>query len=405
MAWVVVVAGLLGGGVVDADPLPYSGVPADDWSALFQHSVGWSGADGIYSIPLNGDDGFGSDAPRTLFVFSDTFVGEVAEDGSRLPGTTIVNNTLALLEGTEPVAEAIRFAVRRDATGAPMAMVAPRTPNSQPDDWYWLMDGVALEGRVHVFALRMEYTEGPPGWNFAIAGVSLLTWEWAGAAPGGELREGMGSGADAEIGPGGWRFEQRDTPFFLPEAGDRAERYLGQAILDNRPQSGAPDGDGFIYVYGCRSDPLNKRLVAGRVRPEEFDDLSAWRYWDGEEWGSDLGAVAPLASRLSSEHSVTALPDGRYAVVFQMDGLGRDTAMRIGPSPIGPFAAAIPLYRAPEPDQYPNAYPYNAKAHPHLSTGDTLLISYNVNTLDFRDHFRFADIYRPRFIRVPLRLE
>ena len=48
---------------------------------------------------------------------------------------------------------------------------------------------------------------------------------------------------------------------------------------------------------------------------------------------------------------------------------------------------------------------YNAKAHPHLSDPDHLLISYNVNTNiggDFWYHFERGDLYRPRFISFPL---
>ncbi len=60
------------------------------------------------------------------------------------------------------------------------------------------------------------------------------------------------------------------------------------------------------------------------------------------------------------------------------------------------------IYTAPEDGISPNTYTYNAKAHPHLSTPDRLLISYNVNTFDFFEHFSNADIYRPRFVWLPL---
>ena len=42
---------------------------------------------------------------------------------------------------------------------------------------------------------------------------------------------------------------------------------------------------------------------------------------------------------------------------------------------------------------------YNAKAHPALSGPDELIISYNVNG---DDCFRYADIYRPRFLRLAM---
>jgi hypothetical protein len=61
------------------------------------------------------------------------------------------------------------------------------------------------------------------------------------------------------------------------------------------------------------------------------------------------------------------------------------------------------IWSCPEVDEDPYIFIYNAKAHPHLSTSEKLLISYNVNTFDFWDHFTNADIYRPRFITLELR--
>ena len=73
-------------------------------------------------------------------------------------------------------------------------------------------------------------------------------------------------------------------------------------------------------------------------------------------------------------------------------------AMRIGTSPIGPFTDPIIIYDIEIP--LPNTFPYNAKAHPHLSEEGELLISYNVNTIDNSLHLQYGDIYRPRFIKL-----
>ena len=59
---------------------------ADAWEALFNRTSGWTGADGIYSIPISGDESPGSAAETsTLFVFSDTFIGEVGPMASGWP--------------------------------------------------------------------------------------------------------------------------------------------------------------------------------------------------------------------------------------------------------------------------------------------------------------------------------
>ena len=52
------------------------------------------------------------------------------------------------------------------------------------------------------------------------------------------------------------------------------------------------------------------------------------------------------------------------------------------------------------PEQNSTDIAYNAKAHPELSDESGLLVSYNMNTLDWERNLSDADIYRPRFIRV-----
>ena len=77
-------------------------------------------------------------------------------------------------------------------------------------------------------------------------------------------------------------------------------------------------------------------------------------------------------------------------------------AIRKGESPTGPFDIFQTVWDCPEVLEDSDIFVYNAKAHPHLSNPGELLISYNVNTLDFWDHFSNAGIYRPRFVTLSL---
>ena len=45
-------------------------------------------------------------------------------------------------------------------------------------------------------------------------------------------------------------------------------------------------------------------------------------------------------------------------------------------------------------------YAYNAKAQYSLSKEGELLISYNINTLDFETHITNCELYKPRFIKI-----
>jgi hypothetical protein len=164
-------------------------------------------------------------------------------------------------------------------------------------------------------------------------------------------------------------------------------------------RSGNPDADGYIYIYGPKNSSGPKELVAARVLPENIADFSTWRYWNGSGWGSDIEESASITNNISQEFSVSPIGDNQFIAVFQS---GSQVAIRLGESPVGPFGVLQNLYDCPEVLEDPDIFVYNAKAHPHLSQSDQLLISYNVNTFDFLDHFTDAGIYRPRFISMTL---
>lgn len=352
---------------------------APEWDALFDRHSGWTGADGIYSIPLAGDEHSGGlSAQHTLFVFSDTFVGKVDAAGRRQAGSTLVNNTIALLAAGGPDPDRIRFWYPRDAQNRPGAVFTPSTPGAMPGEWYWLKDGVALGSTTWVFAERFE-SPGPG--RFRSVGLALL-----------ELPPGSAPPFADHL--------QHEVPLWLPPSGPHGNLAFGAAILANTATAGAPRPDGYVYVYGVRDDSPVKKLMAARVPEASFIDPAAWTFYDGAAWVADIHAAAPLCGRVSNELSVSPLPDGRFVLAFELDGVGRDVVVRIGDTPVGPFGPITTVWTAPEPGWLDGVYTYNAKAHPHLSRPGELLISYNVNTVEFADHFRYADIYRPRFVRV-----
>jgi hypothetical protein len=386
----VLALGLLAGGCDDGDPieptpppppgpLVLTAAPAPEWTALFDRDSGWTGADGIFSIPVSGDERPGTAGQTTTyFLFSDTVIGEVEADGSRAPGAKLINNTVARFTGGTPDTSRIEFFWRTDGA-EPQAVIEPDTPEAQPDEWYWNQDGIVLGNTLHSFFLRLGPDSG--GFAFEVVGVALVSFA-------------VGDGLPTDV-------QQQETPLFRPDQDDRGNIQFGAGILANTAGAGAPDPDGYLYVYGVQNDALNKKLLVARVHPEELADFAAWRFWDGSEWNPSLDAAAPVTERISNELSVSPLADGRYLLVFQLDALSPNVAVRVGESPIGPWGEIQEVYRAPEVDADPDTFVYNAKAHPHLSAPGELLVSYNVNTFDFfGDFFADADIYRPRFIRL-----
>ncbi|MEO6149550.1 MAG: DUF4185 domain-containing protein [Mucilaginibacter sp.] len=350
----------------------------ENWTALFKRTKGWFGADGIFSIPLDGVDSIGAGKhQKTLFVFSDTLIGEV-KDGKPLPGVKMPHNTIAYMDNNKPVFDSINFHWNTNEKGIAESVFHPTTPNTQKGDYFWLGDGfvnTALNNTTYIFGYRVK-----------------------------NVKEGMGF---AEVGnvliaiPKGSRFpfadqKQMDTPFYTKYPDGRWGSF-GAGILNNTASAKVPGADGYVYVYGLK-DP-GKSVMVARVKPKDFEKFDKWRFFDGKGWNKDISKAAIIANRASNEMSVTPIGDGRYAMVFQIDGMGKNVSMRLGSSPYGPFGPIINLYST---DEFADkVITYNAKAHPSLSQPGELLISYNVNFTDFFNQLKASpDIYRPRFITL-----
>jgi len=365
----------------DTASLKFTVEKAPKWTSLFERNSGWFGADGIYSIPLNGNDSPGNHT-KTLLVFSDTMIGEVKDDKPQ-PGYVMVHNTCAYVDGVPPN-DHIKFYYAKDESGKPKTMFIPNTPNAQPNDFYWLGDGFVnpVNGKTYIHAFRVKSLNDSDAFAFEEVGTSLII-----------LPKGSK--------PPFTNQQQIDAPFFITGKNKDDYGVLGSCVFVNTKSAGAPNPDGYIYVYGTK--PKHLSLLVARVLPQYYEDFSKWRYWDGQTWNTDINKIAEVTTRVSHELSVSPLPDGRYALIFQTDGLGNSVGLRLGLHPQGPFGPVIGLYDAPENKMNKNFIPYNAKAHTNLSYPGELLISYNVISLDFfNDIKKYAHHYHPRFIRVKL---
>lgn len=75
--------------------LGYIATPNKEMSAKFERRSGWSGGDGIYSFNLDNQmEDYNQVEDNTLFVFGDTFVGEVDKNKRRLDPTAMINSSL-----------------------------------------------------------------------------------------------------------------------------------------------------------------------------------------------------------------------------------------------------------------------------------------------------------------------
>lgn len=355
IVWIALIPLLLGAG----PPVVKSAAPAPDLDALFDQADGWIGADGAYSVVLS--------PKRILWLFSDTWVGKI-RDGHRTDAT-IVNNSVGVQEGP---GERLTYSIAQNSDGKPKALIVPADGHG----WFWLQAGVADRNRLLLFLNQVEKVDD----NSVFGMRSVGLW--------------LGIVTNADKPPELWRVEQGK----MPNAVFSNDRMLAWGAAALRV------GDD-LYVYGTDEHrgkgPPNRRMVVARVPVASVSTFSAWRYFHDGVWAEDFREVNPLAENIASDYSVT-LFGNRYLAVYTEGGLSPRIMGRMADNPWGPWSAPTVLYECPEMRRDTKLFCYGAKAHPGLSSGQELVVSYVVNSFDFWQVAREAKLYWPRFVRLTL---
>ena len=363
--------------------------PAPKWTALFSRRDGWAGADGIFSMPFDGAENVPKHT-RTLLTFGDTFIGsKITGKDRRSSDTVMINNSGCILRNGTSDAEYADFIFQKKEDGTPESLIIPDKKalgmeNTEP--FFWVQDSMILNDRYYAFPLIVrEDPEGVEGYQFAVEGLAFLS-------------------APVKNGEVLWdEIEQSRCP--LAYGGENGQELIfGAAIFQNTKEAKAPNPDGYIYIYGYKTEFIEKNLYVARIRSEDFSQWDKVEYYDGEKWDPDISRAACLCRNVSCEMSFSPyfgeLYKGKYIVVFTEYANSPIISCRIADSPVGPFTDIIRLYNCPEPELGYSIYTYNAKAHPSLSEQGCLLVSYNTNACSVAANQELAMIYSPRFIEI-----
>lgn len=339
--------------------------PAPELDALFQGRAPWIGGDGDYSVRVG--------AAEIVWLFSDTFVGEV-RDGKRID-TKMVNNTAALQHGNGPDAK-IEFFKGKSNDGKPAALFTPDSKSG----WFWPQAAIMAGGnRLCVFFAQIEKTPGTGAFAFK------------------QIDQRLGVIANPLDPPNDWRVHELPLPY--TELTDTRSRVFGSSILR--------DGE-FLYIYGI-DEPKprtarGKHMILARVKFDDIENVSAWHFFHDGIWQEDFKASTPLADNLANEFSVSYLPGAkRFVAIYTEDGISPKILLRDAPAPWGPWSAPRTIFECPEVKWDKRVFCYAAKAHPLLAGDDELVISYVAGSHDFWHVFSDARLYWPRFIRAKLK--
>lgn len=323
--------------------------PDTAFNNQFRREIGgWIAADATYSILL--PDG------RTLWLFGDTFIGEVDENNAIIPGSKFIRNSAVIQDGE--LLETLVGGSREDPSDF--------IPTLHPDStWYWPEHGLVLDDTLRIFMAR--YTrdpQGAPGFQFRYAGNDIANFTYPGLD------------------------------------------FIGAVPVEHPGSNGVIYGDrvledsGTIYIYGRRNDNPEVNIPyphAARTTPEGFMKQD-WEFYDGTGWSAEPGATSRInAFQVSQQYSVSTYR-GKYILLTQDIWLSPRIWSFVSDSPVGPWESKKLVYTTPESSG--GLFTYNAYAHPQFDRDASMLLSYNVNG-DFWSIFSNVENYRPRFIRVP----
>jgi len=329
-----------------------------DYDKAFFRTSGWSGADGTFSVPLS--DG------RTVWLFGDTFIGDVSPCGKRAEGTVIVNSTIAIQKGTDP--STVEFFYGG----------TPEKPDSlfKPPDgrgWFWIQDAIPDrgDGKIIVFLAQIE-TFGEGIFGFRQCGSWTV-----------EL-----SIKDTDI------TVENYSKLSCFQMGDKEKPTtgFGAAVMAEKD---------WTLIYGTADYGSTKDLVLARIPSGTLPADVAWEFYTGNGWSKNMEDGVVICKGVSNELSVHRDSKGKYLLTTQKESISSDIVIFFSSTPEGPWESPLVVWHMSEADE--KIFVYNPKAHPELSDEKKgLLISYNVNSFIFEDLYSDSGIYRPRFIRVHL---
>ena len=329
-------------------------IPDTALSKLFiRNCCGFTGGDGTYSVLLpNG---------KTVWIFGDTFLGTVNPDLSRARSTPIfIRNSFVIQDG-DSLTTLHRFSPPHNTSLVIPPAVRENENLSEDELWFWPGDGLIEDGRLKVFFSLFSQSDTGM-WNFQWQSTWLATFSLPGI--------------------------KEESLVEIPYSKTNKVHY-GHAIYE------APD---FTYIYGaCEKQAHVARYTSGNVN-------GPWEFYTGKEWTENPDESRPMSDMHSSEQFTVLKIKDKYVYITQMDSFSRDICSFVSETPFGPWDQQSLLYTTPIPGEDKNLITYNAIAHPQYMDNKRILVSYNMNSFKLEDHFRNADIYRPRFIWVPLKL-
>jgi hypothetical protein len=330
-------------------------VPAQSLSSKFQHTNGWTGGDGAYSIPLS--------ETKTLWLFGDSWIGNI-KNGKR-QNAVMINNAAAWQSLDKPNAPMQFF--WRTHKGKPASLI----PSPVKDRYYWPMDGALVRGKLYIFVRQVRSLPKETGpFAFKVEGAELLSIN------------------NPTQPPPKWNI----THIALPPEASRLE--LGSACLA---------GNEYLYAYGTapfktKTGTIHNLCVA-RMTFGNIEHPPHWEYYTNTGW-RESDTPFNILPDVASELSVKQVPGIPGYVATWVDFKTRKIMMSRAQNPEGQWCQPEPLYACCEPA---TEFVYSAKHHPELTTAPgQMMLTYCRNVRTLKEHMEKPNVYAPVAVLVKL---
>ena len=198
---------------------------------------GVTGGDGAISIDLK--DG------RNLFMWGDSFFGDVVDDKRSKDSKFVMGNTFTIINEKGELETLYSGDLKN-----PSAYILAEQDGDSPR-WYWPGDGFVKDGILHLFMSKFRKVgEGSFGFEYMCCDYFRLDVKTM------KIIDKMN----------------------IPAANQNGVHY-GHAVM---PYQNA------IYIYGTKSDSTGAKAVVHVAKAELVDNkLANFVYWDGASWQAD----------------------------------------------------------------------------------------------------------------------
>lgn len=153
-------------------------VKDETWSAIMQNNSGWTGSDGVFTIPMDGKEIYGSGADTTI-TFGDTLIDNVDPvTYKRTDDMHMIHNSSVFLPGSKPLLSDMTFTWGKNKDGTDNSLLNPPLEvqnNRSSAGYYWPQDSVLIDGKCYTYPLTiLDWPEGPEGFQFLVDGVAMV---------------------------------------------------------------------------------------------------------------------------------------------------------------------------------------------------------------------------------------